>query len=733
MDNNLTKRSAQRERGDRVNGHQNKLTGTKLTRRRIPLSCQASRGDVAITTCSYADKNDSRVSSSSTLKPEHEDMRARIYRLENSILSMISKEEINKNPPISPSLEEDNDDHVGQAGGQKPSVDTRSTHWDSILNDLGAMKDAWVDDHDQIDTTLPPATISHRPSLLGGLTEPPDRSTILSSLPTRLEADKLIDRFFASYNPSIPACYLFHRRTYLKQIEQFWAKPYNARIIWIGLYFSTMCMALQSYARNKDTPPEYRDTLAKITDLYRIRTAQCLIIADITRPVYLMIEIMLCYAFIEYSYERDGDMGTWLLSGTIMRLALQQGYHRDPEQHAGLSVFESEMRRRVWIIVTQHELLFSVQIGLPKSIKFAECDTKEPSNLLEEELSEYMTVLPPSRPDTENTYNCYQRVKFCIMRAYGYIIEFLHIVEPQPYIEVIKLDEMLKKYHDRIPLHLQLSTLSQMASETPAFITEKFFLQKFYYKSTLLLHRKYWYATLPENPDEFRWFSRRMCVSSSMALLNIQVSMHEASQPGGILQHMKWWQFSITNHDFLLAAMIMCLDLNTNQRTDPGSERMSYCPVAEKGKLDALVRARDIWGEISEECIDAERAVGLLTSLIRRLTVNVQNHVALNLNPDPIKQPPINTIDVFVEAVPNTSIPVCNNGLVPTTINYEMGDNLNTSMIPENMFDTGGIFGTFGGQADGPGDFDWDAWDQITIGPQALGQERDFEMQTQYF
>ncbi|RAL61368.1 hypothetical protein DID88_009502 [Monilinia fructigena] len=154
---------------------------------------------------------------------------------------------------------------------------------DSILNDLGAMKDAWVDDQDQLDITLPPATTSYRPCLLGGLTEPPDRAAILASLPTRLEADRLIERCFQSYNSSIPAC------------------------------------------------------------------------SDITRPVYLMVETLLCYTFIEYSYERDGDMVTWLLSGTIMRLALQQGYHHDPEQHAGLTVFESEMRRRVWIIVIQHE------------------------------------------------------------------------------------------------------------------------------------------------------------------------------------------------------------------------------------------------------------------------------------------------------------------------------------------------------------------------------------------
>ncbi|THV45841.1 hypothetical protein BGAL_0445g00040 [Botrytis galanthina] len=747
---NNTKRSARGERGERLNSHI-KLTGTKLTRRRIPLSCQACRvrklkcnrekpcqncvvrGDIAITTCSYAEKNDARLPGS-TLQPEQEDMRARIDRLENSILSVISKEKKNNFHPLSPSLGENDDDHVGQAGGQKSSVDTRSTHWDSILNDLGAMKDAWIDDHDQFETSLPPATTSYRPSLLGSLTEPPDRATILASLPSRKEADKLIERFFESYNPFIPACYLFHKTTYMKQIKSFWEEPQKARIVWIGLYFSTMCLALQSYARNNDIPPEYQDTLATVIDLYRIRTAQCLIIADITRPVYLMIETMLCYAFIEYAYERDGDMGTWLLSGNIMRLALQQGYHRDPDQHSGLSVYESEMRRRVWLIVTQHELLFSVQIGLPKSIKFAECDTKEPRNLHAEELSEDMTILPSSRLDTESTHNCYQRVQSRIMRAYGYVIEFLHIVEPQPYTEVIRLDEMLKKHHDHIPSHLQLGTLSQMAHETPSTIAEKFFLQKFYYKATLLLHRKYWNTTLPGNPDEFRWFSRRMCVLSSMALLNIQVSMHEASQPGGILKDLKWWHFSMTNHDFLLAAMIMCLDLNTNQRTDPRSGGMSYCSVAEKKKLEALIRAKDIWREVEGKCKDAKRAVDILGSLIKRLTAKVQNNVVLNVNPDCVRQPPVvATMNQTDAEVLNNSVPIYTDITVPTIFTTQADSFNDISMIPENMFDTGGIFGTFGEQVDVPGDFDWDAWDQITIGPHALGQERNMEMRENYW
>jgi Fungal specific transcription factor domain len=119
-------------------------------------------------------------------------------------------------------------------------------------------------------------------------------------------------------------------------------------------------------------------------------------------------------------------MGTYLLSGTMMRLALQQGYHRDPSQFPNLSVFQGEMRRRVWSAVSQHDLLFSVQIGLPKCIRYAECDTQPPRNLLEEELYEDMKELPPSRPLREDTEISYQVVKLHIMRVYGYAyFEFL--------------------------------------------------------------------------------------------------------------------------------------------------------------------------------------------------------------------------------------------------------------------------------------------------------------------
>ncbi len=147
---------------------------------------------------------------------------------------------------------------------------------------------------------------------------------------------------------------------------------------------------MKSYNRNIEIPPEYQGTAPAITELYRVLTAQCLVVADITRPTDCMIQTMHIYSTIEYLEQRDGDMGVYMLSGIMMRMTLQQGYHRDPSLHPNISVFQGEMRRRVWSAVSQHDLLFSVQIGLPKTIRCAECDTDVPRNVHEEELYEEM-------------------------------------------------------------------------------------------------------------------------------------------------------------------------------------------------------------------------------------------------------------------------------------------------------------------------------------------------------
>ncbi|KAG4436745.1 hypothetical protein IFR05_007763 [Cadophora sp. M221] len=639
-------------------------------------------------------------------------MRKRLNRLESSILSMMSTD---TEKGEGPTPDEENGNLL--AGPQRISVDTRSTAWDAILNEIGGMKEAWSEDNDKIELTnsaqrsFRPAS-EHRPGLLAGLTAPPDRFTILQSIPPREAADILILHFFDSYNPCIPARYVIHKGTFLRQYSQYWANPSKTSITWIGLLFSIFCLAMQSYTRSNEIPPEYQESAPELAELYRIRTAQCLIIADLTRPTEFMIETLDLHSFAEYNSDQDGDIGTSILSGMMMRLALQQGYHRDPTQIPGISVFQAEMRRRIWSAVNQHELLWSVQIGLPKAIRYAETDTQPPRNLYEEELYEDMTKLPPSRPLTTDTEVCYQVVKYRLMRCYGQVVEFVHILEPQPYEDVLKLDLKLLDIHQMIPSHLQFGTLDEMKNDLSSRIMEKFILKSFWHKSVCILHRKYWDCAPTDTPQNAQWvYSRKSSLVSALAMLELQKTMHQASAPGGCMSKMKWYHFSITNHDFLLAAMIICLDLM--------SVEVPECVMPAEQKLDAIRKSRAIWVEIVDDCRDAKRAVKVLTAVLEKLSKKFTYHAtatsrssasqALALNTTSAAFEPANQTNQNVDSLRYNAYFTEHVGLGMPSLSEESPSN-SDSLMQDNFLDV------FSADLTMPSDFDWNGWDQFLAG-----------------
>lgn len=390
-----------------------------------------------------------------------------------------------------------------------------------------------------------------------------------------------------------------------------------------------MCHALQSYRRTESEPPEYQGTIDAVIDLYRLRAAQCLAITNVTRPVKYMIEAMLVYSMTEYADESDEDMGTWLLAGYVLRIALQQGYHRDPSQYPNISVFDSEMRRRMWCCVSQHEMLFSVKVGLPKGIRYSECDSNPPRNLNEDELFEEMTELPPSRPDTEPTDLSYFVVKNRIMQAYGQVIEFLHTLQSQPYAEVLRLDAVLRESLDSVPQHLRLYAIDKMQNVPPHRIMESCMIHAFSHKAVCLLHRKYWNEVQADGA-QLNNYSRQRCVGSSLALLDEQADMHHACRPRGILSGLKWYQFAIINHDFLLAAVIICLDLMMISRQKDGT--MTTNPATQQ-KINAIGRAKSIWEDVVHSCRDAKRAVAILTKGANKLSDALnENNLLLSAN-----------------------------------------------------------------------------------------------------
>ena len=109
--------------------------------------------------------------------------------------------------------------------------------------------------------------------------------------------------------------------------------------------------------------------------------------------------------------------------------------------------------------------------------------------------------------------------------------------------------------------------------ETPELVTDsaeqlmcRFNLDLLYLKTKTVLHRRYMGMPLSQLSDEEQKFgighSRKTCTDCALRVLRHHHTIYTASQPGGQLESVKWYMGSISTHDFLLAAMIICLELS---------------------------------------------------------------------------------------------------------------------------------------------------------------------------
>ncbi|MCJ1246583.1 hypothetical protein MMC30_003792 [Trapelia coarctata] len=556
-----------------------------------------------------------------------EDVRARVNRLEALVISLMPKPNVpsengtsrDATPAISGlelksfADEESKDEYVPEA---EPSAGTMErnmngqhyigeSHWDAVLRDITAVK-AYVDVQTQ--QTQPRLAEPEIPALLAAGPRPVTKADMLASLPSKALADKFIVRFFDTYDPAVPGVHILHKPTFVKRYEHYREYPTEAPLIWFGLLYAIFCLAMQSYAREGDEPAEFYGIANETADIYRKRVAQCILSSDISAPAPYSIETTMLYGMSEYARLPDGNIGLWMVGGILIRKAMHMGYHRDPKFFPSISPFEGEIRRRVWMAIWMKDVLTSCQLGLPSMLRPEEVDVELPRYLYEEELFEDMQELPPSRSPDEPTLVTYMINKHHLLQVFVKVMHYVNGTKEHTYSQVLALNEELCTARAMIPPHLQLQGTEH--ASTPRMITlQRMQLQLFYHKAICVLNRRF--LTVPGARTRFSC-PRRMCIESAMGLLAIQARMHGSN--------LKWWHFSLTNSDFLLGSVIVCLVLHVEREGigDLGAGG----PGGDEGTREmvmALEGSKVIWDEVGEFSANARKAGQILGFMLEKL------------------------------------------------------------------------------------------------------------------
>ncbi|KAK1538194.1 fungal specific transcription factor domain-containing protein [Colletotrichum paranaense] len=560
---------------------------------------------------------------------------------------------------------------IAQPGGQlvqggRASTYVGATHFMAILEDIEDMKSYFEEPETDYDESPEPSDEIEAPDLmLFSRNMPRSREDLLKLLPEQKIVDRLIMRYFSSRSPSqrktprlgsrdlhpmasespisyppspsfIPLLPTILPTTPI-QYARFWTDPSSTDLHWLALLFMVMSLGvfystfMAPHELSVDSPQPPMDRFK----LFRAAAACCLVWGRYTHPTIATIPPFILYVEAEFIISRAAQMNCYVLSSVCLRLLLKMGLHRDPDRllAAGtvISPYEGEMRRRMWNMAVQLDLLVSFHMGLPSMLNGIDADCSLPRNLIDEDFDEDTLVLPPARPATDYTEMTYPINKSAMMLVFGQVARQSHLLTPPPYAEVMRLDDLLNTSWCAVPQFMMVKPLQECVTTPPMQIIQRFGLASLYNKSRCVLHRRFLLDPAPRREHDY---SRRQCLEGAVVLLDFQNTIWHACQPGNMLSQNGWFVSSLAVHDFLLAATILYLAIGhepfwggvdgktgaaTTTTTSPGWMAEMNPPPTRAYLLHLLQRSYSVWIAIARGVHEVRKTAGILETMLNKL------------------------------------------------------------------------------------------------------------------
>ncbi|KAL2876043.1 hypothetical protein SGCOL_008747 [Colletotrichum sp. CLE4] len=487
-----------------------------------------------------------------------------------------------------------------------------ATHWTALLHHIREIKTAL-----EPDPTVGPeppegAVCAIGPDFLFGAVVPVSMPEVLYSLPPRQDLDRLLGVYFNARFTAVP---FIHVGRFQREYDAFWANPEATSWLWISILFSILSNATV-IVRGKGNAEALGLNPAKLKEAsaYSGRAVQCLIKGNYLAARPYSVEATILIAYSRALGSRDMDPILWNMFGVATRLAQRRGYHLEPSHlSVPISPFDAEMRRRAWFYCEAFDLLLSFQLGMPAIVHEGDNDARGPGNHPDEDFDEHTTTMPPPRPPTEATPALYYCFKSKLCRILRRVIR--HALSPaQPaYTETQALNESLHAWHASLPAVLRVRPIRETGfAEQNYTVMQRLMLELMYSKALCVLHRRYLSRERGcYNGDPRFASSREICRAAALRVLDLHAEFDREASPGGRLFEDRYMLSSLTLHDFMIAAMVVCLDLN--ESTDTSDEDYER-------KMDALKTASEIWSRRSDCSKDARHAAAVLRAMVQRLS-----------------------------------------------------------------------------------------------------------------
>ena len=207
-----------------------------------------------------------------------------------------------------------------------------------------------------------------------------------------------------------------------------------------------------------------------------------------------------------------GDL-VWIGVGSLIRMAITMGFHRDPKLFPRMTVLHAEIRRRLWATILEMAVMSSFDSGNPALISPGDWDTEPPSNINDDEIEETTKEPPVSKPSEVYTQTSLQ---IQLLKSLRTRLEASRLISDfrfqAAYEDVIRLGtDMFSFGREGLLLgqslpegSLQPSTLQRNLLDTPI--------------RRVLLALHFPFAMKARSDPRF-YFSRKVCLDAAITIL----------------------------------------------------------------------------------------------------------------------------------------------------------------------------------------------------------------------
>ncbi|KAK7413510.1 hypothetical protein QQX98_007587 [Neonectria punicea] len=478
-----------------------------------------------------------------------------------------------------------------------------ATSWSALVESIHDIQNVLSAEEDDPPPQLEEPESLPVPDIFLGDMAPLTMREVIDSLPSRQDADKLVTTYF---NAKFLAVTFVHVHHFRRRYEAFWTDPSPTSFLWLSIMFSILSIGAM-VAKVKGLVGRSLLSVAE-PKFYMFRAAQCLITGKYLEAKPFSVEAIMMFAHSRNVQKEDSDATIWALFGLAVRLAQRRGYHLDAVKVSpNISSFEAEMRRRTWFMIQSCDLLFSFQLGMPPMIYQDVCSADHPRNLTDDDFDEGEEV-PPSRDPTDPTPLLGWRIKSVLCRITRRVIRHALAVDRPPYEETMALNAELNDFYESIPTCYRIRSIRSTAFTDEGYtIMHRLILELMFRKTLCVLHRQY----LTVDKDDARFSgSREICRDAAMRILDLHLEFDQEIRPGGRMYDDRFMVSSLTLHDFLVAAMVICLDL---------SESTDISIYDRQHRVRLLQRAYAIWTERGAKSKDARHASKVLAAILNKV------------------------------------------------------------------------------------------------------------------